>query len=180
MLAGGERVDDDLYAWLVDELGEAGVFELAVLVGYYTTLAVVMDVFEVSVPRGRADAVLRPLPNEGSQVGGRDRQPADRTRRARARRRRRWRWPRRLRDAAFAGALDAERVERARRILGHQHLDRRHLRRGRHQVVGEGRGERLAALVVDELLEQRAADPLRDAAAIWPSTSIGLTARPTS
>jgi 4-carboxymuconolactone decarboxylase len=52
MLAGGERVDDDLYARLVDELGEAGVFELAVLVGYYTTLAVVMDVFEVSVPRG--------------------------------------------------------------------------------------------------------------------------------
>ncbi len=52
VMAQGDRVDDDLYARLVATLGEAAVFELATLVGYYTTLALVMEVFEVSVPRG--------------------------------------------------------------------------------------------------------------------------------
>ena len=37
-------------------------------------------------------------------------------------------------------------------------------RSGRQQVIGEGDAQRLAALVVDEFLVQRAAEPLREAA----------------
>jgi 4-carboxymuconolactone decarboxylase len=51
-IADGRPVDDDGYRRLVGTLGEQGVAELATLVGYYTTLAMVMEVFEVSVPRG--------------------------------------------------------------------------------------------------------------------------------
>ncbi len=66
--------------------------------------------------------------------------------------------------SALAGSLEAERIERARRILGDQHVDRRHLACGGHQVVREGDRQRLAALVVEEFLEQSAAEPLRKAA----------------
>ena len=52
VIAEGRPVDDDGYRRLVEALGEPGVAELATLVGYYTTLAMVMEVFEVSVPRG--------------------------------------------------------------------------------------------------------------------------------
>ena len=45
-----------------------------------------------------------------------------------------------------------------------QHIDRRHFARGRHQIIGESHRQRLAALVVEELFEQRAADALREAA----------------
>src|SRR5947208_14106326 len=44
-------------------------------------------------------------------------------------------------DATLARAFDAKRIERAWRVLGEQNLDRRHLRRGGHQIVGKGRGE---------------------------------------
>ena len=44
-------------------------------------------------------------------------------------------------------------------------LDVRHLGRHRHQVVGHVAVEQLAALVVEAVLEQRAADPLHHAAA---------------
>ena len=40
-------------------------------------------------------------------------------------------------DAALAGALDAERIEVGREILGQDDLDRRRLAGGRQQVVGE-------------------------------------------
>ena len=43
-------------------------------------------------------------------------------------------------------------------------LDRRDLARGRRQVVGERGGQDIAALVVDDLLEQRIGDALRHAA----------------
>src|SRR5216684_4273562 len=66
--------------------------------------------------------------------------------------------------ATLAGALEAQEIERARRILGDHHLDRRHFVRGRNEVIGESDRERLAALVIDELLEQRAAEPLHGAA----------------
>ena len=49
------------------------------------------------------------------------------------------------RDGAdLARALGAERIERRRRLLV-ERLDRRHLDGGRQQIVGEGRGDRLAA-----------------------------------
>jgi alkylhydroperoxidase family enzyme len=55
-IAEGRAVDDAGYGRLVEVLGEPGVAELVTLVGYYTTLAMVMEVFEVSVPRGEPDA----------------------------------------------------------------------------------------------------------------------------
>ena len=83
-------------------------------------------------------------------------------------------------DAALARALDAERIERARRILGQHDVDVGHLARGRHEIVGEGDGQRIAALVVGEFLQQRPAQSLREPADDLPFTSIGLIARPMS
>src|ERR1700716_1390746 len=68
------------------------------------------------------------------------------------------------RDAAFARALDAERIERAWRLLGQDHLDAGRLARARHQVIGEAGGQRIAALVVEKFLVERAAEPLGEAA----------------
>jgi hypothetical protein len=66
-------------------------------------------------------------------------------------------------DPGFACAFEAERVERARRVLGHEHFERRDLAGGGDKIIGEGAAERLAPLVVQEFLEQRAAEPLREA-----------------
>ena len=55
-----------------------------------------------------------------------------------------------------------ERVRRRR--LEVDDLDRRHLGARREQVVHEARGDELAGLVVGEVLVERAADPLDDAA----------------
>src|SRR5207249_7284483 len=66
--------------------------------------------------------------------------------------------------AGFPYPLDTERVERRRR-LDVADLDLGDLERGRHQEVHERRGERLAGVVVDDALVERAADALRDAAA---------------
>jgi 4-carboxymuconolactone decarboxylase len=43
-------LDDDEYAEAVAQLGEAGVFELTTLVGYYATLALQLRVFRVPAP----------------------------------------------------------------------------------------------------------------------------------
>ena len=43
-------LDDDAYRAAVDALGEATLFELLTLVGFYFTLALQMRVFRVGVP----------------------------------------------------------------------------------------------------------------------------------
>ena len=43
-------LDDEAYARAVAQLGEAGVFELTTLVGYYATLALQLRVFRVGLP----------------------------------------------------------------------------------------------------------------------------------
>src|ERR1700756_300782 len=42
-------------------------------------------------------------------------------------------------------------------------LDLRNLRRGRRQIIGKGRRHQVAGVVVDDFLEQRAGNALRDA-----------------
>ena len=49
-LVRGAGVGDDEYTRLVTALGETKLLEITVLVGYYTTLATLMHVFEVGVP----------------------------------------------------------------------------------------------------------------------------------
>lgn len=49
-LVQGGDLDDEAYARAVAQLGEAGVFELTTLVGYYATLALQLRVFRVGVP----------------------------------------------------------------------------------------------------------------------------------
>jgi 4-carboxymuconolactone decarboxylase len=44
------RVDDDLYAEAVTELGEQQVVELTALLGYYDALSLLLSVFEVGAP----------------------------------------------------------------------------------------------------------------------------------
>ena len=46
------RVDDATYAAAVDLLGEAGMVELATLVGYYCTISMILNLFEVPLPPG--------------------------------------------------------------------------------------------------------------------------------
>ena len=46
------RVSDHLYNDAVELLGEAGVVELVILLGYYTLVSMTLNVFEVSVPTG--------------------------------------------------------------------------------------------------------------------------------
>jgi 4-carboxymuconolactone decarboxylase len=49
-LVHGGDLDDEAYARAVAQLGEAGVFELTTLVGYYATLALQLRVFRVGAP----------------------------------------------------------------------------------------------------------------------------------
>ena len=65
---------------------------------------------------------------------------------------------------AFGRPLGAERRERRRGFLV-QHLHRRNLGHRRNEIVGEGAGEELAGLVVDELLVERGGDALHEGAA---------------
>src|SRR5665213_4245755 len=65
--------------------------------------------------------------------------------------------------AAFAGPLLAEHGMRRRRAMMHD-LDVRYLVRGRQQVVHETLGDQMAFVVIDELLQQRRAETVRDAA----------------
>ena len=46
------RVDDATYAAAVGLLGEAGMVELAALVGYYCTISMILNLFEVPLPTG--------------------------------------------------------------------------------------------------------------------------------
>lgn len=48
-------LDDDLYDEAVDVLGEAGLFEVMTLVGYYAALAMQLRVFRVPTPRSDAE-----------------------------------------------------------------------------------------------------------------------------
>jgi 4-carboxymuconolactone decarboxylase len=51
-LASGRPLDDAVYRRVVDELGETGLVELIILVGYYVMLATMLDAFAVGVPEG--------------------------------------------------------------------------------------------------------------------------------
>ncbi|UFN43447.1 carboxymuconolactone decarboxylase family protein [Nocardioides okcheonensis] len=50
LLAGDARLTDEAYAALAADLGATTTTELVVLVGYYRTLAQLLDVFNVGVP----------------------------------------------------------------------------------------------------------------------------------
>jgi 4-carboxymuconolactone decarboxylase len=54
-------VSDTTYAQAIDALGEQGVVDLVALIGYYTTLAMLMNVARTSLPEGH-EAALRALP----------------------------------------------------------------------------------------------------------------------
>src|SRR5712671_2162979 len=64
-------------------------------------------------------------------------------------------------DAGLTGTLDAQGIKGRRRVLAQQNLDLGHLMTGRHQIIGKARRQGLAVLVIDKLLQQRAADALR-------------------
>ena len=74
---------------------------------------------------------------------------------------------RRADGATFAHAAEA--AERGRRQrLDVRHVHRRNLAGRRHQIVDQARGVELALRVVDDLLVERGADALRDAAMHLP------------
>jgi len=54
------RVSAPTYREAVALLGEAGVFELVALLGYYSTISMVLNVFEVPVPEGASPAFPEP------------------------------------------------------------------------------------------------------------------------
>ena len=56
-----QSVSDATYARAVSRFGERGVIDMAGLVGYYTTLAMIMNVARTPVPDGKAPLV--PLPH---------------------------------------------------------------------------------------------------------------------
>jgi 4-carboxymuconolactone decarboxylase len=51
-LINQQRVSDQCYVKAVELLGEAGIVELVILIGYYTLVSMSLNVFEVSVPDG--------------------------------------------------------------------------------------------------------------------------------
>ena len=46
------RVSDNLYDEAIELLGETGIVELVILLGYYTLVSMTLNVFEVPVPTG--------------------------------------------------------------------------------------------------------------------------------
>ena len=48
------RVSDNLYDEAIELLGETGVVELVILLGYYTLVSMTLNVFEVPVPAGES------------------------------------------------------------------------------------------------------------------------------
>ena len=63
------RVSDRHYREAVKCLGEAGVVDLAVLLGYYTLVSMTLNVFEVSLPAGEKMPFVNPVQGEdGSEV----------------------------------------------------------------------------------------------------------------
>ena len=63
------RVSDHLYNEAVELLGEEGVAELVILLGYYTLVSMTLNVFEVSVPTGES------APFIGTEVGANRAEP---------------------------------------------------------------------------------------------------------
>ena len=61
-LQRGHSVSDATYAAAVTAFGEQGVVDLVAIVGYYTTLAMIMNVARTPLPAGRSPA-LRPFPH---------------------------------------------------------------------------------------------------------------------
>lgn len=57
-----QRVSDATYASAVEVLGEAAVIELVAVLGYYTTVAMTLNAFEVDLPEG----VPEPFPDRPS------------------------------------------------------------------------------------------------------------------
>jgi len=53
------RVPDALYARALDVLGEAGVIDLVTAVGYYSTLALIMNVTQTALPEGSSGPAWR-------------------------------------------------------------------------------------------------------------------------
>ena len=51
------RVSDALYARAIEVLGEPGLIDLVSAVGYYTTLALIMNVARTALPAGARRAV---------------------------------------------------------------------------------------------------------------------------
>ena len=49
-----QRLSDRVYNEAVALLGEAGVVDLVILLGYYTTVSMILTVFEVPVPTGKS------------------------------------------------------------------------------------------------------------------------------
>jgi 4-carboxymuconolactone decarboxylase len=49
-----QRVSDQLYTEAVALLGEAGVVDLVILLGYYTMVSMILTVFEVPLPTGES------------------------------------------------------------------------------------------------------------------------------
>ena len=62
-LMGTGRISDRRYAKAADLLGEAGVVELVFLLGYYTTVAMILNVFEIPLPAGEQT----PFPEGGHE-----------------------------------------------------------------------------------------------------------------
>ena len=54
------HVSEVLYAEAVELLGEAGVVELVILLGYYTLVSMTLNVFEVPVPAGEDAPLVGP------------------------------------------------------------------------------------------------------------------------
>ena len=54
------RVSDALYARAIEVLGEPGLIDLVSAVGYYTTLALIMNVARTALPAGAPAAPWRP------------------------------------------------------------------------------------------------------------------------
>jgi 4-carboxymuconolactone decarboxylase len=80
-----QSVGDAAYARAVAVLGERGVVELTALAGYYTTLAMILNVARTPLPPGKTSP-LRPLPPDKTPplrptLGGTPRRPARRPRR---------------------------------------------------------------------------------------------------
>ena len=61
-----ERVSDRLFGETVEVLGQTGVVELVLLVGYYTTISMILNVFDVPVPAGEK----KPFPESEKETGG--------------------------------------------------------------------------------------------------------------
>ncbi|MFT6581937.1 MAG: 4-carboxymuconolactone decarboxylase [Alphaproteobacteria bacterium] len=50
-----QKVSDNTYEWVTEQLGEDGVVELTVICGYYGIISMVLNTFEVPLPDGESD-----------------------------------------------------------------------------------------------------------------------------